>query len=72
MTVSYAPLGKKKTQSGAEWIVLKCFYGEEQSLRYGEFYLCINLKEHLIKFESKEGYYDAVLTQAFHDAMRKG
>ena len=53
MTVSYAPIGKKKTQSGAEWIVLKCFYGEEQSLRYGEFYLCINLKEKLIKFESK-------------------
>ena len=65
------PLGKKKTQQGAEWIVLKCFYGEEQSLRYGEFYLCINLKDRLIKFESKEGYYEDVLTQAFQDAMRK-
>jgi len=56
MTVSYFPLGKKKTLHGAEWIVLKCFYGEEQSLTYGEFYLCINLQERLIKFESKEGY----------------
>ena len=71
MTVSYAPLGKKKTQQGDEWIVLKCFYGEEHSLRYGEFYLCINLKEKLIKFESKEGYYVQVLTQAFQDAMKE-
>ncbi len=71
MIVSYAPIGKKKTQQGAEWIVLKCFYGEEQSLRYGEFYLCINLKEKLIKFESKEGYYEQVLTQAFQDAMKE-
>jgi hypothetical protein len=69
MTVSYYLIGKKKTQQGAEWIVLKCFY-EENGL-YGEFYLCINLKEHLIKFESKEGYYEQVLTQAFQDAMRK-
>jgi hypothetical protein len=69
MTVSYSPLGKKKTLQGAEWIVLKCFY-EEHDL-YGEFYLCINLKEQLIKFESKEGYYEQVLTKAFSEAMRQ-
>ena len=69
MTVSYFILGNTKTRQGAEWTVLKCFY--KKDAQYGEFYLCINLKDRLIKFESKEGYYEEVLTQAFKEAMRK-
>jgi hypothetical protein len=69
MTVSYAILGNTKTKQGAEWVVLKCFY--KKDAQYGEFFLCINMKERFIKFESKEGYYEQVLTKAFQNAMKE-
>jgi hypothetical protein len=31
------------------WTILKCFY--KKDAQYGEFYLCINLKDRLVKFE---------------------
>jgi hypothetical protein len=69
MTVSYSILGNTMTKQGSVWTILKYFY--KKDAQYGEFYLCINLKDRLVKFESKEGYYEDVLTQAFQDAMRK-
>ena len=69
MTVSYSILGNTMTKQGSYWTVLKCLY--KKDAQYDEFYLCINLKDRLVKFESKEGYYEQVLTQAFKEAMRR-
>jgi hypothetical protein len=73
MIVKFLPLGKRKAKNGTEWEYLKCFYGKEQTLTYAEFYLAVNRKHKLIKFESKEGYegYANVLSRAFSSAMRK-
>ena len=52
-----------------QWIRLKCFYTEDGN--YGEFFISINPFKKIILIQSKEGYYEEVLTAAFKKAMQE-
>jgi hypothetical protein len=73
MIVKFLPLGKRLAKNGTEWEYLKCFYGKENTLTYAEFYLAVDRKHKLIKFESKEPFegWANVLSRAFTSAMRR-
>jgi hypothetical protein len=51
------------------WIRLKCFY--DQDGKYGEFFINIHPFKQIILIQSKEGYYEDVLTAAFKKAMHE-
>ena len=50
------------------WIRLKCFY--DQDGKYGEFYININPRKRIILIQSKDSWYEGVLTEAFQKAMQ--
>jgi len=52
-----------------QWIRLKCFYDEDG--KYGEFYINIHPFKKIILIQSKEGYFEEVLTEAFKKAMQE-
>ncbi len=69
MTVETIKLGRNE---GGE-MVYKCFYGEEFSgpFGYGEFYVNIDEKRHIMRFASKDLIYAEVLVAAFELSMHE-
>jgi hypothetical protein len=51
------------------WIRLKCFY--DQDGKYGEFFINIHPFKKIILIQSKDGFYETVLTAAFQKAMQE-
>ena len=63
MTVEYVTLPSGR----ADWKRYKCFYHHDG--HYAEFFINVNPSQHQIRFECKDPWYEAVLTQAFAKTM---